>query len=113
VKPVEADEDDREQRLAKNEDFFRKSNEILEREAVVWGLERCDFICECSSRGCVNRLDLTRAEYERVRERGDQFAVAPDHEDLSVEEVVERHPTYLVVRKHGEAGAVARNEDPR
>ncbi len=103
----------RERRLAKNEDFFRKSNEILERDAARWGTDKCDFICECSSLGCVTRLELTGRDYERVRSRGDQFAVAPGHEDLSVEEVVEQHPTYFVVRKQGTAGVVARADDPR
>ena len=103
----------RERRIAKNEDFFRKGNEIKERDAALWGSEKCDFICECSSLGCMARLLLTRSEYEHIRAKGSRFVVSPGHEDLSVEVVVERHPAYFVIEKQGEAGDVARETDPR
>ena len=102
----------RARRLAKNEAFFRETNELLERDAVGLG-GTFDCICECSVWGCVERLDVTRAEYERVRSHGDRFVVAPGHDDPTIETVVERHPAYLVVEKHGLAGAVARSTDPR
>ena len=103
----------RQRRVAKNEDFFRKGNEIKERDAALWGSEKCDFICECSSLGCMTRLLLTRTEYEHIRAKGDRFAVHPGHEDPSVEIVVERFPAYFVIEKQGEAGDVARETDPR
>jgi hypothetical protein len=103
----------RERRVAKNEDFFRKGNEIKERDAALWGSEKCDFICECSSLGCMTRLRLTRSEYEHVRAKGNRFVVYPGHEDETVEVVVETHPAYLVIEKQGEAGDVARATDPR
>ncbi len=105
--------DARQRRVAKNEDFFRKGNEIKERDAALWGSEKCDFICECSSLGCMSRLRLTRSEYEHIRAKGDRFVVYPGHEDPSVEVVVERFPTYFVIEKQGEAGDVARETDPR
>ena len=103
----------RERRIAKNEDFFRKGNEIKERDAALWGSEKCDFICECSSLGCMMRLGLTRSEYEHIRANGSRFVVSPGHEDPSVEVVVERFPGYFVIEKQGEAGDVARETDPR
>ena len=72
-----------------------------------------DIICECSSRGCVERLELTNGEYEHVRSRGDWFLVAEGHEDPSIEDVVERHAGYIVVEKQGGAKAIAEAEDPR
>ena len=49
---------------------------------------------------------LSLAEYEHVRAEGDHFLVFPGHEDPSVEEIIERHPTYVAVEKQGVAGAV-------
>ena len=106
-------EAERERRLAKNEEFFRDSNELLAREAAGQRQERCDFICECSVLGCVERVLLTRSEYEHVRQRGDRFVLVPGHLDASIEVVVERYPDYVVIEKQGLAGAVARTDDPR
>src|ERR1700730_3090986 len=96
-------------RLAKNETFFRAANETIERGAD-WSDP--DFICECSRAGCVERVVLTRAEYEHVRAGGTRFFVVPGHETPDVEIVVERYPTYLVVAKSGAAGSYADRHDP-
>jgi hypothetical protein len=106
-------DDDRRQRAARNEVFFREANELLERESTDRGRALHDFICECSSAGCLERLALKTSEYEHVRQRGDWFVVKPGHEDLVVEVVVERHPAFVVVQKTGAEGELARAEDPR
>ena len=99
-------------RLAKNETFFREANEQAEQElAAPWGEKR--FLCECSARGCVDRIPLTRSEYEHVRAESDQFVVVPGHENGEVEVVVERFPGYLIVAKFGAAGEYAVETDPR
>jgi hypothetical protein len=41
------------------------------------------------------RLD----EYERVRDQDDRFALAPGHENLEIECVVERHERFFIVDK--------------
>lgn len=43
----------------------------------------------------MQRLD----DYERVAKQPDQFVVRPGHEDPRVEQIVERHDTYLIVSK--------------
>jgi hypothetical protein len=105
--------DERAERLAKNEAFFREANEQLEREALLGRASTFDCICECSRRGCVARLGLTTTEYERLRTRSDQFALAHGHEDTTIETVVETFPNYLVVQKFGTAGDEAERLDPR
>jgi hypothetical protein len=99
----------REVRLAKNEEFHRAANDALEREST-WSDP--DLICECSRRGCVERVVLTKAEYEHVRAKNRQFFVVPGHENPAVEVVVERHPTHLIVEKVGEAGVYADHHHP-
>jgi hypothetical protein len=110
---MEPNEDLRKVRLARNETFFRESNEIRERDAKKHLANTADFICECSSLGCMERLTLTRSEYEHIRQGGDRFAVVPGHEDVALETVVENHQTYLVVEKQGQAGSIARATNPR
>ena len=107
--------DEREERLARNEMLFRSVNENIEEAASSARsvMPTFEFFCECSSVGCVDRLLLSRADYERARSNGDLFLVSPGHEDVSVERVVERHPAFLIVEKQGTAGVIARSADPR
>ena len=108
--PVEA----REERLANNEIVFRTVNESIQELSVsLGGQDNYEFICECSARDCVDRVMLTRVQYEHIRAEGTRFFVMPGHENVAVEEVVETMPTYLVVEKDGHAGIVADFADPR
>lgn len=111
---VRALADAREERLAQNEVLFRTVNEAIEQKAIeLGGLDGYEFICECSSSGCFDRVVLTLAEYEHVRRRGTRFFVTPGHENIEVELVVETMSTCLIVEKDGAAGIVAELEDPR
>ena len=104
----------RQERLAKNEDLFRTLNEnIVGIAGTLGGDTPYEFICECATSGCFERLLLTLEEYERVRQHGAHFLIKPGHEDIEVEQVVERHEGYAVVEKDGVAGLVAHAEDPR
>jgi hypothetical protein len=93
--------------LVRNETFFRRSNELLVADAVRVGSHRSDIICECAARGCVARITMTIEEYRNVRATSDRFAILAGHENLSIEDVVERHPEYLIVCKRGTNGPVS------
>jgi hypothetical protein len=58
-------------------------------------------------------LEVTRGQYEAVRDIPRRFLVLPGHEDGDIANLVERHTQYLVVEKSGEAGEVALEQDPR
>jgi hypothetical protein len=104
----------REQRLAHNEVIFRTINENIIGLATTLGRDvPYEFICECATSGCFERLQLTVDEYEQVRQDGAHFLLAPGHEDIEVEQVVTTHGDYVVVEKDGVAGLVAHAEDPR
>ncbi|HZU59658.1 MAG TPA: hypothetical protein VE983_01765 [Solirubrobacteraceae bacterium] len=106
--------DETEQRIARNEGIFREINEGIRRGR--WPGEEdsiSGFRCECASLGCTQMLPLTFREYERVRQHPRRFIVAPGHERLDVEAVVETQGNYLVVQKVGEAGRSAEANDPR
>jgi hypothetical protein len=71
------------------------------------------FICECSSEACAESLEITAAEYERVRTHGARFVVLPGHQLPDVERVIDGSSRFLVVEKLGAAAAIARGADPR
>ena len=90
----------------------RRVNEAIER-----GTESASgavFVCECGHVGCTATVELTIAEYERVRSSFERFLVIPGHEIGTVEDVVERHDGYLVVAKRDDqAVAMAAVTDDR
>ena len=104
----------REERLAKNEVIFRTVNEAIQQKAVqMGGLDEYQFICECSTADCFERISLTLRDYEHIRQEGVRFVVTPGHENLEVELVVGTRGTYSIVEKDGSAGIVAEFADPR
>jgi len=106
--------DEIQHRVARNEAIFREINEGIRRGR--WPGEEdsiSSFRCECAGLGCTEMLALSMRDYEHVREHPRRFIVAPGHERLDVEVVVETRPTYLIVQKLGEAGEIADDADPR
>jgi hypothetical protein len=100
------------QRVAMNEATFRKVNEGMEIGQDPAGL--LTFVCECGRLGCTRLIQLTRREYERIRENPRRFAIIDGHEILEAEEIVERHDRYLVVEKAGDPEAeIVEHTDPR
>jgi hypothetical protein len=108
-----------EERLAANEALFREVNERVAEIAthfvdVETANQPVDFTCECRSSECARPIQMTLAEYDRIRAESTHFAVAPGHEQPEIETIIERYPTYVVVAKRDEeAKEVARKTDPR
>ncbi len=96
--------DERAIRIATNEAAFREINDRLARdlEALVEGDELLPFVCECGLRSCAEPVRLTFAEHARVHADAVHFASVPGHEIEDVEDVVERHDRYMVIRKRPE-----------
>jgi len=73
-------------------------------QAAGWASEEhwFSFQCECgNTAGCDARVQMSLAEYERVRAGRRSYAVAPGHELPDVEPVLERSERFLVVGKLG------------
>jgi len=100
------------QRVAMNEATFRKVNEGMEAGQDPSGL--LSFVCECGRLNCTRLIQLTRSDYERVRENPRRFAIVAGHEIPEAEEIVERHERHLVVEKAGDPEAeIVEHTDPR
>ena len=108
--------EERRRRIAENESRFRELNERLETVQASLGTENggIEVLCECGDRDCTDRITLSLADYERVRDDPTAFLVKPGHQNAAgPEHVLEQHPDFTIVRKHGEAGEVAKQHDPR
>ena len=105
----------REERIGLNEAVFREVNERIEDLALSQTDEdhAYEFLCECSDPSCTARISLQPAEYEWVRASPTRFVLAPGHAATQIEHVVEREEEHDVVEKHGVAGHVAAQLDPR
>lgn len=94
----------REARVIRNEALFREVNvHIADLKGGALSLAEdglLSLVCECASTGCTVPIAVDPATFEQVRENPLQFLVAPGHEDLEVESVVDRRAGYLVVEKH-------------
>ena len=90
-------------RSAENEALFRSVNQRL--VALIEAFAALDelsvFVCECSRMDCIEQVEMTLAEYARVRSNPRWFAVAPaaEHVAAGLERVLERTERYFLVEK--------------
>jgi hypothetical protein len=101
------------ERLVRNQTLFREVNDrisdVADRFDIVDGT---DFVCECSREDCTQTLHLELSEYEGVRSTPTVFVIAPGHETLEVETVIEENDRFAVVEKTHAVDIVIES-DPR
>jgi hypothetical protein len=99
-------------RAGEVEALFREVNERVRElnEALEPLVEYGSWACECADPACLERIDMTRAEYAELREQPTHFAISPDeaHFNPAVETLVRKIDRFWVVEKQGEAAAIAR-----
>ena len=100
---------------AKNEELFRNVNERIETlsQTVAQDDPMMEYLCECDSAGCYERVRATRGEYESVRAEPTHFIVLAGHQDPNVERVIFSNDRFLVVEKQGAPARDAVETDPR
>jgi hypothetical protein len=105
----------RERRKGANEAWFREVNERLEDRAAdrVRQSDTFEIVCECAREECTERITIAFADYEAVRRSPTSFVVVPGHLDPTCERLGSSTGEYDVVEKFGDAGDVARIENPR
>jgi hypothetical protein len=100
------------QRVAMNEATFRRVNEGMEAGQDPDGM--LAFFCECGRLGCNKVIELTRVEYERIRENARRFALVDGHQIEEVEDIVDRTERFIVVEKRGKPESeIVEHTDPR
>ena len=87
---------------AENEMVFRLRNDQASKLAseILDGRSKqnymLSFTCECSDEQCAEQIELTLAQYQRVRRQPANFIVVAGHEQPDIERVVQRHPFRIV-----------------
>jgi hypothetical protein len=86
---------------ARNEVRSRERNDWIEdvRGPNGHGAGAEVYLCECGDGACTQRILLTRPEYEAVRGYPTRFAVALDHENPEIDQLVFEGGRYAVVEK--------------
>jgi hypothetical protein len=108
--------DERERRIGRNEALFREVNDRIEgvTEALQVKTENLSILCECGDDSCMQQVEVSLGEYERIRDDPALFFVCKGHEEPDVEDVVETTAAYDIVRKRGGGPAELATElDPR
>ena len=104
----------RKQRIAVNEDAFRKVNQSIDKVAEASpGTGAIDFVCECGRRECQETVSVRPEEYTKVREDSSHFFVLPSHAIPDAETVIEKRSDYWIVEKTGFAKDLVEGLDER
>lgn len=94
--------------------LLREVNERIEQLNGKWESEGADgILCECGHPGCLEKIVITPAAYERVRRSSTYFLVKAGHATAGSERIVEQADGYLVVEKIGDAAQMAIDLDSR
>lgn len=92
--------------------MFRAINERIRELAVRFEQAPGDsvsFVCECADETCVERVHLTKEQYDDIRAIPARFVLVPGHEVTPlVERVVFRSEQFVIVRKIGIAADTVR-----
>ena len=108
--------DERARRIGANEALYRSVNEKIESLNAAFGpiTETMSVVCECGDASCADQIELSIADYERIRSVSTLFIIRPGHEIPDVEAVVEENDEFHVVKKvEGDAAELARELDAR
>ncbi len=104
--------EERAARGARSQSLFRDVNERVREIDDVSGhvVSLGDWMCECASDDCNERIRVTTDEYESVRANATRFLIAPDkrHVFAEIEDVVEQNERFVLTEKVGRAGDVHR-----
>ena len=87
------------ERLARNQRIFREVNERL-REFADPSIALAQYVCECRHAECRETIKLDLADYDAIRSTPNAFVIAPGHEQLEHERVVEdANDRFMLVEK--------------
>lgn len=91
-------------RLIENEVIFKDVNtnikEFIKEETAGTPATILPFYCECSDPECIERINLSTTEYERLHKTRRHYITVVGHEFPEVEKVVSKESHYQVVEKH-------------
>src|SRR5437763_8771104 len=91
-------------RLVENEVIFKDVNknikEFIDEQTPGTDSTVLPFYCECSKPDCIERINLSTTEYEKLHKGDRLYVTLVGHEFTDVEDVVKKQSHYQVVQKH-------------
>jgi hypothetical protein len=95
--------------------LFREVNERIEELAEEFGAGTgpISLLCECANSGCLERIEISAADYKQVRRFPTRFLVKQGHLDRQTERIVRETSRYDIVEKTGPDATEAVRLDPR
>jgi hypothetical protein len=75
------------------ENVFRQVNESFLK------LDNPRFICECSDASCTDAIDVSAETMRSLHEDRNLYVIEPAHINTDLEELVESHDEFVIVRK--------------
>ena len=95
--------------------LFREVNERIEELAEEFGAGTgtVSLLCECANSGCLERIEISAADYEQVRRFPTRFLVKHGHVNRGSERIVRETGGYVIVEKTGPDATEAVRLDPR
>ena len=84
-----------------NEERFAAANAQINQkaESLQMNDELIPFLCECSELECTQIIRLSLADFQAARAQTGTFILLADHDDASVERIIEQTDGYLLVEK--------------
>ena len=79
------------------ENVFREINESYLK------LDQPRFVCECSDASCAEAIDVSSETMRSLREDRNLYVITPDHLNTDLEQLVDAHPEFAIVRKPASA----------
>jgi hypothetical protein len=98
-----------ERRLKENEVIFQQANKGVADFVMEDGGDDetlIGFYCECSNIDCRERILLNASDYRRYHKDQRHFIALKGHEMPNIENVVDEHDNFVIVRKVGEIPSV-------
>ncbi|HJP59931.1 MAG TPA: hypothetical protein VJ865_08020 [Gemmatimonadaceae bacterium] len=94
---------------ARQQSLFREVNERIDELAERLLIDDSEplYVCECMDTDCCEMIKMPSHEYRQIRLNGNLFIIAPGHEQLDVDEIVDQDRRWLIVRKRGVGAEVA------
>jgi hypothetical protein len=83
--------------------LFREVNERIEQLAEEFGAGTgtVSLLCECANGGCLERIEISAADYLQVRRFPTRFLVKQGHVDRGTERIVREAGRFVIVEKTG------------
>jgi hypothetical protein len=96
-----------------HQQLLREVNDRIAELAGRNGIAVSVFVCECSDLTCADAVEISAADYARIKAEDSHYVVLPGHEDSASQRVVARTGRFVVVANRAAEEAQETSEGRR